>query len=71
MAVVLTYGASMPVVKVGRIAGQYAKPRSSDIDSLGLQSYRGDIINSLTATPRPGCPIRRGWSARTRTPARR
>ena len=49
MAVVLTYGASMPVVKVARIAGQYAKPRSSDTDSLGLPSYRGDIINSLAA----------------------
>ena len=35
MAVVLTYGASMPVVKVARIAGQYAKPRSADIDALG------------------------------------
>ena len=56
MAVVLTYGASMPVVKVGRIAGQYAKPRSSEIDSLGLQSYRGDIINSLTATPQARVP---------------
>jgi len=51
MAVVLTYGASLPVVKVGRIAGQYAKPRSSGIDALGLPSYRGDIINSLVATP--------------------
>ncbi|AOS65112.1 class II 3-deoxy-7-phosphoheptulonate synthase [Actinoalloteichus hymeniacidonis] len=51
MAVVLTYGASMPVVKVGRIAGQYAKPRSSGIDALGLPSYRGDIINSLVASP--------------------
>lgn len=49
MAVVLTYGASMPVVKVGRIAGQYAKPRSSDVDSLGLKSYRGDMVNSLVA----------------------
>jgi 3-deoxy-7-phosphoheptulonate synthase len=48
MAVVLTYGASVPVVKVARIAGQYAKPRSSNIDSLGLPSYRGDMINSLT-----------------------
>ena len=37
MAVVLTYGASLPVVKVARIAGQYAKPRSSDTDALGLQ----------------------------------
>ena len=49
MAVVLTFGASCPVVKVGRIAGQYAKPRSSDVDALGLRSYRGDMINSLVA----------------------
>ncbi len=47
MAVVLTYGASMPVVKVARIAGQYAKPRSADLDSLGLPSYRGDMVNSF------------------------
>jgi 3-deoxy-7-phosphoheptulonate synthase len=51
MAVVLTYGASMPVVKVARIAGQYAKPRSSDTDALGLLSYRGDMVNSLVADP--------------------
>jgi 3-deoxy-7-phosphoheptulonate synthase len=51
MAVVLTYGASTPVVKVARIAGQYAKPRSADIDSLGLLSYRGDMVNSLVADP--------------------
>jgi 3-deoxy-7-phosphoheptulonate synthase len=48
MAVVLTYGASMPVVKVARIAGQYAKPRSSDTDALGLKSYRGDMVNGFT-----------------------
>jgi 3-deoxy-7-phosphoheptulonate synthase len=48
MAVVLTYGASMPVVKVARIAGQYAKPRSSDTDALGLKSYRGDMVNAFT-----------------------
>ena len=47
MAVVLTYGSSMPVVKVARIAGQYAKPRSADVDALGLRSYRGDMINGL------------------------
>ncbi len=47
MAVVLTYGASMPVVKVARIAGQYAKPRSADIDALGLRSYRGDMVNGF------------------------
>jgi 3-deoxy-7-phosphoheptulonate synthase len=52
MAVVLTYGASVPVVKVARIAGQFAKPRSADIDaSTGLPSYRGDAVNELAATP--------------------
>ncbi|MDT5018657.1 MAG: 3-deoxy-7-phosphoheptulonate synthase, partial [Mycobacterium sp.] len=48
MSVVLTYGASMPVIKVARIAGQYAKPRSSDTDALGLKSYRGDMVNGFT-----------------------
>lgn len=50
MAVVLTYGAARPVVKIGRIAGQFAKPRSSDIekrDGVELPSYRGDIINGI------------------------
>ncbi|MGH8792179.1 MAG: class II 3-deoxy-7-phosphoheptulonate synthase [Stackebrandtia sp.] len=51
MAVVLTYGASLPVVKVGRVAGQYTKPRSKALDALGLPVYRGDMINSLEATP--------------------
>ena len=55
MAVVLTYGASMPVVKVGRIAGQYAKPRSSELDRLVGPRYRGDMVNELTGDrdPRP------------------
>jgi 3-deoxy-7-phosphoheptulonate synthase len=50
MAVVLTHGASKPVVKVGRVAGQFAKPRSADtetIDGVELPSYRGDIINAI------------------------
>lgn len=47
MAVVLTYGASTPVVKMARIAGQYAKPRSSDLDEHGLPNYRGDIVNGV------------------------
>ncbi|WP_036480650.1 class II 3-deoxy-7-phosphoheptulonate synthase [Nitratireductor basaltis] len=50
MAVVLTFAGSQPVVKVGRIAGQFAKPRSSDIEKKGdieLPSYRGDIINGI------------------------
>jgi len=48
MAVVLTFGSAMPVVKLGRMAGQFAKPRSSDNETVGdvtLPSYRGDIIN--------------------------
>jgi 3-deoxy-7-phosphoheptulonate synthase len=56
MAIVLTYGASLPVVKVGRIAGQYAKPRSAPLDALGLPSYRGDIVNSLVADPAARVP---------------
>ncbi|WKD57349.1 Phospho-2-dehydro-3-deoxyheptonate aldolase AroG [Corynebacterium capitovis DSM 44611] len=51
MAAVLTYGASLPVVKLGRIAGQYAKPRSSDLDANGLPNYRGDIVNGVEPTP--------------------
>ena len=50
MAVVLTFGATLPVVKVGRMAGQFAKPRSSDtetIDGVELPSYRGDMINGM------------------------
>ena len=54
MAVVLTYGASMPVVKVGRMAGQYAKPRSKQTEVRGdveLPAYRGDAINDYTWDP--------------------
>jgi len=51
MAVVLTYGTAMPVVKLGRFAGQYAKPRSADVDAAGLPSYRGDMINGIEPTP--------------------
>ncbi len=54
MAVVLTFGAGMPVVKLGRIAGQFAKPRSSDTEVIGgveLPSYRGDNVNGFEFTP--------------------
>jgi 3-deoxy-7-phosphoheptulonate synthase len=53
MAVVLTFGAACPIVKVGRMAGQFAKPRSSDveaIDGVTLPSYRGDMINAMEFT---------------------
>jgi 3-deoxy-7-phosphoheptulonate synthase len=61
MAVVLTFGAAVPVVKVGRLAGQFAKPRSADvetIDGVTLPAYRGDMINGIdfteeARTPRP------------------
>lgn len=54
MAVVLTYGASLPVVKLGRIAGQFTKPRSSDVETRGgvtLPAYRGDMVNGYEFTP--------------------
>ena len=51
MADVIGYGAQQPVVRIGRIAGQYAKPRSQPLDAWGLPVYRGDIVNSLDATP--------------------
>lgn len=53
MAVVLMYGASMPVVKMGRMAGQFAKPRSSDTETRGdltLPAYRGDAVNGYDFT---------------------
>ena len=59
MAVVLTYGARVPVVKVGRIAGQFAKPRSSDVETRGgvtLPSYRGDAVNGQEFTPQARTP---------------
>lgn len=54
MAVVLTYAAQVPVLKVGRIAGQYAKPRSRDTETRGgvtLPAYRGDAVNALAFEP--------------------
>lgn len=66
MAIILTYGEKKPIVKVGRVAGQFAKPRSSDIEKRGLESlpsYRGDIINGFefnanSRTPDPERMIR-------------
>ena len=63
MAVVLTFASKLPVVKVGRMAGQFAKPRSGDTETIGdatLPSYRGDNINGIDFTP----------AARTPDPAR-
>ncbi len=63
MAMVLTFGAKVPVVKVGRMAGQFAKPRSAPTEmqaGVELPSYRGDIVNELAFTP----------AARTPDPAR-
>ena len=66
MAVVMTFAAGMPVVKVGRLAGQFAKPRSSPVevqDGVELPSYRGDIINGISfdaesREPDPGRQLR-------------
>lgn len=63
MAAVLQYGASLPVIKVGRMAGQFAKPRSNDLETQGdltLPAYRGDAVNDLEFTE----------SARTPNPER-
>ncbi len=54
MSLTLTHGLQKPVVRVGRFAGQYAKPRSSDVetrDGVTLPSYRGDLVNSVEFTP--------------------
>ena len=54
MAVVLTFASKLPIVKVGRMAGQFAKPRSAPTETIGdqeLPSYRGDIINDIAFTP--------------------
>ncbi|GAC1477278.1 MAG: 3-deoxy-7-phosphoheptulonate synthase class II [Acidimicrobiales bacterium] len=59
MAVVLTYGAGVPVVKVGRMAGQFAKPRSSPTEKIGdlvLPSFRGHIVNDDAPTPEARTP---------------
>lgn len=59
MAVVLTFSGGCPVVKVGRIAGQFAKPRSSDyedINGISLPSYRGDIVNAIDFTKEARLP---------------
>src|SRR5438105_10335641 len=59
MAVVLTYAAASPVVKIGRIAGQFAKPRTSPVEKRGQQElpvYRGDIINGTDFTAEARLP---------------
>src|SRR5919106_1447297 len=59
MAVVLTFGAKCPVVKIGRMAGQFAKPRSSPVEVVNgveLPSYRGDIVNGFEPTPEARVP---------------
>ena len=59
MAVVLTFGAKCPVVKIGRMAGQFAKPRSAPTevkDGVELPSYRGDIVNDIAFTPEARVP---------------
>ncbi|PUA80583.1 class II 3-deoxy-7-phosphoheptulonate synthase [Nocardioides currus] len=63
MSVVLTYAASVPVVKLGRLAGQYAKPRSSDTETretpdgpVTLPAYRGDAVNGIEFTPESRIP---------------
>ncbi len=73
MAVVLTYSLGVPVVKVGRIAGQFAKPRSSPTERIGdveLPCFRGHIVNGEAPTPPPASPTRSA-SCRPTTSRRR
>ena len=59
MAVVMTFAASSPIVKVGRVAGQFAKPRSSGAETINgvtLPAYRGDIVNDIEFTPEARTP---------------
>ena len=63
MAVVLTFGAACPVIKVGRLAGQFAKPRTSGtetINGIELPIYRGDIINGTEFTQTAVIRIQKG-----------
>jgi len=71
MAIVLTHGAKVPVIKLGRMAGQFAKPRSAPtevVDGVELPSYRGDIINDLPSTKRRVSPTRKRCCAPIRRP---
>ena len=68
MAVVLTYSSGVPTVKVGRIAGQFAKPRSSateTVDGVELPSFRGHIVNDIGFTDAARTPTRPGSCRRT------
>jgi 3-deoxy-7-phosphoheptulonate synthase len=69
MSLVLVHGLRQPVIRVGRFAGQYAKPRSADTetrDGVTLPSYRGDVINAPAFTEAARCRIRSGCRRRMR-----
>ena len=75
MAVVLTFGASLPVVKMGRMAGQFAKPRSSDTETAGRRDAC-PVTAATSSTGRispshPASPTRRAWSSATSSPPAR
>ncbi|MDR3089157.1 MAG: 3-deoxy-7-phosphoheptulonate synthase class II [Desulfobulbaceae bacterium] len=74
MAIVLSYAGQVPVIKVGRMAGQFAKPRSADLEKVGeaeLPSYRGDMVNRIEFTPEGRIPdprnIMKGYNMATAT----
>ena len=74
MSVVMIYGSALPLVKVGRIAGQFAKPRSEPVERVGddeLPSFFGHMVNDDPPSPRRGPPTRSGWSRPTTSPRRR
>ena len=68
MSLVLVHGLRLPVVRVGRFAGQYAKPRSADLETRGevsLPSYRGDVVNGPAFTAEARVPDPRRWCSTT------
>ena len=74
MAIVLSYAGQVPVIKVGRVAGQFAKPRSADMERIGeveLPSYRGDMVNGIDFTAAARVPdpqnIMKGYNMATAT----
>ena len=74
MAVVLTFGAGVPVVKMGRMAGQFAKPRSSDTETRMARRCRaiaGTSSTGRSSPPRPGCRTPRGWRPAISSPPAR
>jgi 3-deoxy-7-phosphoheptulonate synthase len=74
MSLVLLHGLKKPIIRVGRMAGQYAKPRSADTETrngVTLPAFRGDLVNRSEFTPKHASPIPRCCCAATNAPRSR